>query len=119
MGAKLYPTMRFRDAEASRQWLIEALGFEEHAVYRGEDGRIHHAELSLGNDMIMLGEGDPGSNGVYVAVDDVDGLYARARAAGVEITRELGDTDYGSREFSARDGDGHAWSFGTYRPTRE
>jgi len=47
---------------------------------------------------------------------DADAHYERAKAAGAEITRELEDTPYGSREYSARDLDGHTWSFGTYRP---
>ena len=40
----------------------------------------------------------------------------RGRNAGAEIVRELNDTDYGSREYSAKDAEGHHWSFGTYRP---
>jgi uncharacterized glyoxalase superfamily protein PhnB len=47
--------------------------------------------------------------------DDVDALYERAKQAGAEITRELIDTDYGSRDFTARDPEGNLWSFGTYR----
>jgi uncharacterized glyoxalase superfamily protein PhnB len=53
---------------------------------------------------------------VYVAVEDPDGHCKRARAARAEITREPEDTDYGSREYSARDPEGHHWHFGTYRP---
>jgi uncharacterized glyoxalase superfamily protein PhnB len=64
----------------------------------------------------MLGPGDPASQGVYVAVEDADAHYERAKAAGAEITREIEDTDYGSREYTARDHEGHVWSFGTYRP---
>lgn len=51
---------------------------------------------------------------VYVVTDDPDGLCARARAAGGEITREPFDTDYGSRDFAMRDPEGNRWSFGTY-----
>ncbi|MCM0675632.1 glyoxalase [Micromonospora phytophila] len=53
---------------------------------------------------------------VYVAVEDVDAHCARARAAGAEIVREPLDTDYGSRDYTARDLAGNVWSFGTYRP---
>jgi predicted enzyme related to lactoylglutathione lyase len=53
---------------------------------------------------------------VYVAVPDVDAHCAQARAAGAEITREPFDTDYGSRDYAARDLAGNVWSFGTYRP---
>jgi uncharacterized glyoxalase superfamily protein PhnB len=48
-------------------------------------------------------------------VDQPDALCERARAAGAEITAEPHDTDYGSRDFSARDPEGNRWSFGTYR----
>ena len=49
-------------------------------------------------------------------VEDPDALYERAKSAGADISRELQDMDYGSREFSARDPEGNAWSFGTYDP---
>ena len=58
----------------------------------------------------------PGTGAVYVAVPDVDRLHERARAAGAEIVMEPFDTDYGSRDFAARDPEGNLWSFGTYRP---
>lgn len=41
---------------------------------------------------------------------------ARARRGGAEIVRDLHDTDYGSREYSARDPEGNMWHFGTYQP---
>ena len=116
MTPKLYPSLRFADSDAALRFLQDAFGFTEHAVHRGGDGAIRHAELALGDDMIMFGQGDPAQHGIYIAVDDLDAQYERAKAAGAEITRELADTDYGSREFAARDLDGHEWYFGTYRP---
>lgn len=112
----IYPFMRFADADAGLAFLKDAFGFEEREVYRGDDGRVVHAELHLGPGIVMLGEGDPVSQGVYVAVDDVDTHYARAKTAGAEITREPEDMPYGSREYSACDPGGHSWSFGSYRP---
>jgi uncharacterized glyoxalase superfamily protein PhnB len=50
-----------------------------------------------------------------VVADDIDALHARAAAAGAEIIRKPYDTDYGSRDFAARDPEGNRWSFGTYR----
>ena len=52
---------------------------------------------------------------VYVVVDDPDTHYTRAKTAGAEITRELENSDWGSRGYSAKDLEGHHWSFGTYR----
>ena len=45
---------------------------------------------------------------------DPDALYERARAAGLEITREIEDTDYASRTFTVVDPWSVTWSFGTY-----
>jgi uncharacterized glyoxalase superfamily protein PhnB len=117
-GPNIFPFIRFADAEAALDWLGLTFGFEQHAVYRGDDGTVVHAEIALGNGIVMLGQGDPAEHGVYVAVDDADAHYERAKAAGAEITRELEDTDYGSREYTTRDPEGNVWSFGTYRPER-
>jgi len=120
---QVWPTLRARDARALIRFLVEAFGFEETVVYA--DGEVvHHAQLSWPEGGgIMLGsvrEGqasatDPGAFGAYVVTGEPDALHARARAAGAEITSEPHDTDYGSRDFSARDPEGNRWSFGTYR----
>jgi uncharacterized glyoxalase superfamily protein PhnB len=122
---QVWPSLRARDARALIRFLIDAFGFEEAVVY-GDGDRVDHAQLNwpLGGG-IMLGSardepGDPfaltpGSFGAYVVVDDADDLYARAAAAGAEIVREPMTTDYGSRDFTARDPEGNLWSFGTYR----
>jgi len=120
----IIPTLRYTDAPAAIDFLERAFGFERKAVY-GDGDVIHHAELTCGRGMVMLGStgrGDPQfdtrKSSAYVIVADPDGLHDRAKAAGAAITRELQDTDYGSREFSARDPEGNAWSFGTYDPFR-
>jgi uncharacterized glyoxalase superfamily protein PhnB len=53
---------------------------------------------------------------IYIYLPDIDTLYERAKAAGAEMVIELKNTDYGSREFSARDPEGQLWHFGTYLP---
>ncbi len=116
----IYPFLRFTDADAALDWLGRAFGFEQVALYRSGDdnsGPIVHAEIALGPGIVMLGQGDPDDHGIYVAVDDADAHYEQAQAAGAEIVRELEDTPYGSREYTARDPEGNVWSFGTYRPT--
>jgi uncharacterized glyoxalase superfamily protein PhnB len=120
--------LTYDDAEAAVDWLERAFGFERSSVHEA-DGKLAHAELRFGDGMIMLGpagKNDFGlrtprelgavSQGVYLIVDDIAGQYDRAQASGAEILRELADTDYGSREFMARDPEGNIWSFGTYRP---
>jgi len=120
MSATFYPSLRFRDGDAAVAWLHDAFGFEAGGIHRGDDGRIRHGELWLDGAAIMFGEGEPQPNqdGIYAAVDDLDALHERAGAAGAELVRELQDTPYGSREFSARDLEGNVWHFGTYRPAR-
>jgi uncharacterized glyoxalase superfamily protein PhnB len=58
-----------------------------------------------------------GQGWIYIVVQDSDAHYARAKAAGAEIIRELEDQDYGSRDYTARDLEGNIWSFGTYDPS--
>ena len=81
---------------------------------------IHHAELRLDDGLIMFGHDDWAQCRTAatrsVCVPDPDEHYKRAKAAGAEITRELTDQPYGSREYGARDLEGNAWSFGTYNP---
>ena len=125
---KIYPFMRYNDATAAIEFLKSAFGFEEHMIVPGENGSIAHAELRLGESIIMPGSAHTPRKvarpksiedvdiGIYIGVEDVDAHHDRAKAAGAEIVRELNDTDYGSREYSAVDPEGYYWSFGTYRP---
>jgi len=125
---RIYPALRYRNAAKMIDWICEAFGFEVRARY-GDGDIVHHAELTFGSSMIMLGTardddygkmvGEPGGGGgksIYVAVDDADAAYAKAEKAGAKIIQELVDRDYGSREFICRDPEGNVWSFGTYWP---
>lgn len=128
----IMPAMRYRDAHAAIEWLCKVFGFEKHALYPGPNGTVGHAELALGGGMIMLGsEKDDAygrgfkspremenfeTRGVYIVVTDADAVYARAKDAGGRIVREIQNTDYGSREFTVKDPEGHSWSVGTYNP---
>ncbi|GAA1957583.1 VOC family protein [Kitasatospora viridis] len=122
---QVWPTFRARDARALIRFLVEAFGFEQNVVY-GEGDLVHHAELDWPEGGgVMLGsarEGDdgrglsePGHFSAYVVTDRPDELHDRAKAAGAEITTELYETDYGSRDFAVRDPEGNHWYFGTYR----
>ena len=123
---QVWPTLRARDARALIRFLVDAFGFEETVVY-GDGDRVDHAQLSwppgggimLGSvredDPSQAGPSYPATFGAYVVTDEPDALYERAKAAGAEIISEPHDTDYGSRDFAARDPEGNRWSFGTYR----
>jgi uncharacterized glyoxalase superfamily protein PhnB len=126
------PALRYRDAPAAIEWLCSVLGFTRHAVYEGAGGVINHAELALGGGMIMLGSmkedehgrrfkapgelGGVETSSAYIVVPDADAVYARAQAAGATIVRPLQKMEYGSREFTVNDPEGHSWSVGTYDP---
>ena len=122
----MYPLLRYRDARAAIAFLTSAFGFREGLVVANEDDTIAHAELSYGIGIVMLGShrddryaGHVGQGWVYVTIDDPDAHGAQARASGADIITEPFDTDYGSREYAARDREGNAWHFGTYRPASE
>jgi uncharacterized glyoxalase superfamily protein PhnB len=119
----VFPTLRYADAAAAIEFLVDAFGATRHAVHAGSEGAIVHAELRLGNGMVMLGSPGadrPATGGrgevIYVVVEDPDAHCAQARRAGATIVREAHDTDYGSREYAAADPEGNEWSFGTYQP---
>ena len=124
----IFPTLRYRDAVAAIDWLVAAFGFESSAVHLTPDGKVGHAELKFGAGLVMVNSAPDGFSAeppadfrmtpcsLYLHVSDVDSHHARAKAAGAEITMELTDMDYGSREYSARDLEGNHWHFGSYLP---
>ena len=131
-NSTIIPCLRYRDAPAAIEWLCAAFGFQKSAVYA--DGRtVHHAQLTFGNGMVMLGSADnasewgrqiaqPGDVGLRetqspcVVVTDADAHYARAKAAGAVIVMDITDQPYGGRGYSCRDPEGHLWWFGSYDP---
>jgi uncharacterized glyoxalase superfamily protein PhnB len=122
----VWPSLRATDARALIRFLVDVVGFEETAVY-GDGDTVQHCQLSwpLGGGVMLgsaAGRGDddrwalrPGTFGCYVVADDIDGIYARVKGAGAEITEEPNRTDYGSYGFAMLDPEGNRWSFGTYR----
>jgi uncharacterized glyoxalase superfamily protein PhnB len=132
--ATIIPVLRYRDAPAAIEWLCRVFGFEKHLVVPHQDGSVAHAQLSFGNGMIMLAsvaktETEFGAlmkqpdelagaqtQTLYVVVSDVDAVYANAKAGGAKIATEIKDEDYGGRDFSCYDLEGHLWSFGSYDP---
>ena len=127
----IIPTMRYRDASAAVEWLCRAFGFEKHLVVEGAPGTIEHAQLTLAGGMIMLGSerdselgklvrapkpGQPLTQSPYIVIEDIDAHYERAKAAGADIVMPIEDQPYGGRLYSARDPEGHLWSFGSYDP---
>jgi uncharacterized glyoxalase superfamily protein PhnB len=119
----VFPVLRYRNARAAFDWLIQAFGFQKHVEHAQPDGTIAHAELRFGPSTVGISSRtapvpeNPWSSvehGIYVCVDNVDSHYAQASGAGAEIAIPPRDTEYGSREYTARDREGHLWGFGTY-----
>jgi uncharacterized glyoxalase superfamily protein PhnB len=123
----VWPCVVYDDAVAAIAYLTGAFGFESRIVVADGDV-VHHAELrwpegggimlgSSGREESPFSRQPTGAASVYVVTDEPDALYTRATGFGLEIIREMEDTDYGSRGFSVRDAEGNLWSFGTYRGT--
>ena len=125
------PTMRYRDAAAAIAWLCRVLGFSRRLVVPGEGDAITHAQLTLGDGMIMLGSerdddygrllavpGPQGANtqSAYVVVDNPQALHDRAVEAGADIVMPLQNPEYGGAFFACRDPEGHVWNIGSYDP---
>ncbi|MER7505757.1 VOC family protein [Nonomuraea pusilla] len=116
MTRTVYALARYQNVQTALDFLTTAFGFLVHEASTNEQGAVYHAELLVGDDIVMIGEGRAGGPGVYVAVEDVDGHHDRARDAGARITAPLTDQPYGSREYACADPEGNLWYFGTYRP---
>jgi len=123
----VWPSVGFTDVEAGVRFLTEGLGFVLTAMHRDASDTVEHAEARWpdGGGVMFGSRGKPGEwgglgpQGVYVVAAEpatVDATYERVRSmTGVEVLRELHDTDYGSHQFDVRDADGNLWTMGTYR----
>ncbi len=114
----IWPAVRYPDPQAAIDFLVRTFGFEPTALIRGDQpGSYLEIELRWpqGSGGIIIASCDrPVASSLYVVTADPDGLYQRARAAGLAITRPIEDTSYGSRTFTVVDPWSVSWSFGTY-----
>ena len=127
------PGLRYRRAPEMIDWLCKTFGFEKQAVYATPDGKVMHSQLTFGNGMIMIGSVDNGSpasklmrqpdeidgaetQSSYLIVDNIEAMYAGAKASGAEMIFDLEEKDYGGKGFTCRDPEGHIWHIGTYDP---
>jgi uncharacterized glyoxalase superfamily protein PhnB len=120
---EIIPYIFYRDVGSALDWLSAAFGFVEETRSTTPRGGMH-GQMLLNGRRIMLGqpvsgateaiidESHPPTQGVFVYLDDVDAHFARARAAGAQIEKELTDLSYG-RSYTARDLEGHVWYFTT------
>jgi PhnB protein len=121
---RVMPYLYYEDNGGALDFLTRAFGFEEKYRMTDEQGRIVHAEVSVGDGVVMLGTPGPdyrnpkrlgsSTQSVYVYVDDVDAHFSAAKDAGATIVQELEDKFYGDRSYGAEDPEGHVWYFGTH-----
>ncbi|MBM3768696.1 MAG: hypothetical protein FJW32_25220 [Acidobacteria bacterium] len=121
MPSKVIPGLHFKNARKAIDWLCEVFGFDRHAVYAGRGNQIHHAELTLnGEGMIMLGsirKDMPAAKGsINLIVNDPDAIYKRAVKKKAKIIVAIEDKPYGGRAFACEDLEGNTWHIGNYDP---
>lgn len=95
-------------------------------VFQGEpdedpgENTERHAEIRLGDTKVMIGKANenwPPRKGMnYIYVDDLDGIFERARALGARILMEPADQDYGDRMGGFEDSQGNQWWCARYQP---
>ncbi|MEU5919177.1 VOC family protein [Streptomyces sp. NPDC047141] len=124
----LHAYLSYSDAAAGISWL-EALGFVTLVRQEGENGRVLHAELRLGQAVVMVSSADADydvpplkkwstGSGIYLVTSDVGSLHERAVRAGGRSVFPPEETEWGSTRARVLDPEGHEWSFGTYAPGR-
>ena len=116
------PNLVVQDASKAIDFYKKAFGAEELVRMPGPDGKVMHAEIKIGDSIVMLGEEMPemgtrnpkaygGSPvGFYLYVEDVDALWKRAVQAGAKPIMPLTDMFWGDRTGRLEDPFGHRWS---------
>jgi uncharacterized glyoxalase superfamily protein PhnB len=111
------PYMLVEGAEKFIDFMKEAFGAEELGRYAGDDGRIMHAAVRIGDTVIELSEGSgeyaPRQAALHIYVEDVDAVYAKALAAGATSLAEVEDKFYGERSGGVTDHSGNHWYIAT------
>ena len=124
--SKLFGYLSYRDVDVAIRWL-EALGFETTTRQQDEGGATVHAELRLGDAVVMVAPADEPyethkligrstGRGLYLLVDDVGAAHGAALQAGGRSVFAPEKTEWGTERARVLDPEGYEWSFGTYEP---
>lgn len=120
------PYLCCRDAARAIDFYKQAFGASERLRMADPAGKIGHAEISIGEALIMLSDEFPDHGalspqtvggspvGIHIYVDNVDQLAERAVAAGASMPRPPADQFYGDRSATLVDPFGHRWFFATH-----
>jgi PhnB protein len=121
------PYLTVRGAAEAIDFYRRAFGAVELMRLPGPGGTITHAEVRIGDSIVMLADEAPemgtrspeslGGTGVslYVYVEDVDAVVARAAGAGAKVTLPARDMFWGDRFASVVDPFGHVWGLATHQ----
>jgi uncharacterized glyoxalase superfamily protein PhnB len=126
MTVRLYAYLSYADAPAALEWM-RRVGFDVVRRQDGEGGQILHAEVRMGEAVLMVASNDAGyrrpplmgrstGQGLYLLVEDVDDFYRKAVAAGATAVIEPENTEWGTRRTRVLDPQSQEWSAGTYQP---
>ena len=118
---QVMPYLTIEGAAAAIDFYTDILGAKERMRMAGPDGKIGHAELQIGDSVVMLADAFPGMGGpspkdiggtpvsMMVYVQDVDDVFARALKAGATADRPVENQFYGDRSGQFTDPFGHKW----------
>jgi PhnB protein len=112
------PYLVVPDADKELAFVKEVFGATEMQVFRDPEGLIRHAEVGIGDSIVMLAQSGeqwpPLPAAIYIYVPDVDAVYQRALAIGVSSPRPPADQPYGDRNCGVTDGNGVQWWITTH-----
>src|SRR5271169_618975 len=112
------PYLTVADAAAQIDFLKRGLGAEEKYRHNDDTGRVRHAEVRIGDSMVMIGQArepwTPKPTNLYLYVEDVDALYQRAVDAGGKSIQKPANQFYGDRTAGVEDSQGNSWWMGTH-----
>jgi PhnB protein len=116
---RVEPYLRVSGAARLSNFLTQAFGARETACHRRPDGSIVHAEATIGDSVIGMGDATdetaPAPTAIHLYVPDADAVYRQALRAGATSMHEPVDQDYGDREAGVKDPFGNHWYIATHQ----
>jgi PhnB protein len=120
------PYLAVHDAAEAIEYYKKAFGAKERGRMDAPGGKIGHAELEIGDSLVMLSDPFPQAStrtpselggtsaSIFMYVEDVDAVVKKAVDEGATITMEVSDQFWGDRFGSVKDPFGHMWSIATH-----